>query len=144
MFDEVRQVLESTFKTSWASLGGGVKVAYHNVAFVQPTGDGAEFARLTIAMGDGSLMSLGTKKREEQFGLVILQIFTPKNKGSHRSRVIADYAAPIFRYKHFRQGSVEVRFHQAPRIVTAEERADFFQENLQMPFRASQIFTVTQ
>lgn len=144
MFEQITQKLETVFKAEWATAGGGVKVKYANVPFKQPKGDGAEFISFTVISGEGDLGSIGTKKREAQFGMVVIQIFTPKNKGSKRSKQISDWAAPIFRYQQFRHDGVEITFHQAPRLQTAGERADFFQENLIMPFKAIKLFTVTQ
>lgn len=143
MFEEISQKLESDFKAAWVDVGGGVKVKYVNVPFAQPKGDGAEFISFTVVGGDGELGSIGSLKREAQFGMVVIQIFTPKNKGTKRSKQLGDYAAAIFRYQQVRQGDVEITFHQAPRLQTTGDRADFFQENLIMPFRAIKLFTVT-
>lgn len=144
MFDAIRKKLEGVFVAQWAALGGGVKYALPNVAFKQPEGPAAEFVRLSILAAGGELKSIGRKQREEQSGIVMVQIFTPKNKGTKRSRQIADWTAPIFRYKQFREDDITITFHDAPELRDVGERTDFFQQNLVMPYRATKIFAVAQ
>lgn len=130
-------LLESTFATGWAA--SGVAVAYPNVPFKQPPD---EFVRFSILAGMSEQISLGESKLERRFGVVVVQIFTPKNSGNLRANELADAAASIFRYKQLVNAGAGLTVNmRAPNTVPAGSRPDYYQVNMTVPFEANAYFS---
>ncbi len=134
VFSKSRQILESTFATAWANT---TPVAYDNAPFKQPA-DG-RFVRVTMVRGDSEQLNLGSVKGERQHGVMMIQIFAPKNTGTATAEDLADQAAEIFRMKQFMQDPVTVNCRN-PKQNQVGSRADFYQLNLVVPFEADGFF----
>lgn len=137
MFATVAKLIETRFKTGWEAVYSTIPIRFKNVPWKQPTG--GEWVSLSIIPGDGRQASLGSGKLERQLGIVVVQIFTPKNTGSRRSYDLADAAATILRYQTLSEAGVNVIL-RAPELANVGERMDNLQDNLKIPFQAEKIF----
>jgi len=83
-----RASIEGRLSANWAT----TTIAYDNVDFDPP--DNAAWIRLNILNGDSGYRALEGKKRHA--GVIILQLFAPKNQGSNTLRGYADTLAGVF------------------------------------------------
>lgn len=166
MNEEISKLIESLFKTQWDAITPTAPaMKYENVSFVQPTS--GEWATMTIIPGSSTQISMGSQKVERQLGIVIFQIFTPKNSGTRRAKVIEDLIAGIFRYKMFsiaHDGTIATNVNgmvitvvnpdliassdvsstilfRSPEPIAVGDRIDFYQQNLKVPFQADKLFS---
>lgn len=99
MNEEIAKLIEEIFSTQWALKTSPPAVKYNNVPFRQPAN--GELITMTIVPGSEQQMSMGDEKVERQLGVVVFQIFTPKNIGDRRAKQIADLIAGVFRFRQF-------------------------------------------
>ena len=114
LLSNLRKVVETTVKNGWTA----TPVRYPNVPFKQPAN--GLFVSLAIQLGVSNITSLGTSKREEQTGIVVLTINTPPDGGSKQAIELADAAQALFRCKQFTEGE---RFRQiiiGPRVQAGD------------------------
>lgn len=138
MFELTHKIIESALKTGWlASSASAVPVRWPNVPWKQTA---TEWISLRIIPGDGRQASLGSGKLERQLGIVIVQVFTPKNSGTRRAGVLSDIVGSIFRYRTVTDTGVSVIF-RAPELGDVAERMDQYQQNVKIPFQAEKIFS---
>lgn len=139
MFATTSKICETRLKTGWeAAAASTVAIRWPNVPWRQP--DAGEWISFKLIPGDGEQASLGSGKLERQYGLVMVQVFTPKNKGTRRALVLADIIGDIFRYRTETDSSVSVIF-RAPQMADVEERADQYQTNVKIEYQAEKIFS---
>lgn len=139
MFAVTSKICETRLKTGWtASAASAVTIRWPNVPWRQP--DTGEWISFKVIPGDGEQASLGSGKLERQFGLVVVQVFTPKNKGTRRALVLADIIGDIFRYRTESDSDVKVIF-RAPQMADVGERADQYQTNVKVEYQAEKIFS---
>lgn len=139
MFALTSKICETRLKTGWtASAASAVSIRWPNVPWKQPTS--GEWISFHLLPGDGEQASLGSSKLERQFGLVMVQIFTPKNKGTRRALDLADIVGGIFRYRTETDSGVNVIF-RAPQMADVAERADQYQTNVKMEYQAEKVFS---
>lgn len=139
MFATTSKICETRLKTGWAAgAAASVAIRWPNVPWRQP--DTGEWISFKLIPGDGEQASLGSSKLERQYGLVVVQVFTPKNKGTRRALVLADIIGDIFRYRTETDSSVSVIF-RAPQMADVEERADQYQTNVKLEYQAEKFFS---
>lgn len=134
MFDLVRQAIETEFDTKWTALANGIALAFGNEQF---TG-GLDWARISVMFAQSHQASIGDPALEKYPGLVSVQIFTAKGRGSARGLVLADSAAGILRRKALTLSGVTIYFG-VPYLETVGERTDYQQTNLVAPFEAQAV-----
>lgn len=126
-------------KAGWtAGPASTVAIRWPNVPWKQP--DSGEWISFKLIPGDGEQKSLGSSKLERQFGLVMVQVFVPKNKGTRRAYVLGDAVGAIFRYQTVARDGVSVEF-LTPELADVSERADTYQTNVKVPYRADKLFS---
>ncbi len=134
LLSNVRKACETTFKNGWAST---TPVRWPNVPFKQPA-DGL-FVVFGIQFGVSNITSLGTSKREEQSGLVVVTINTPREGGAEPAMVLADQAQALFRCKQLTEGGTTINFYECS-AGSFGESATGFSGNCYMRFKADQLF----
>ncbi len=138
MFALVHKTIETTLKTGvLASAEPTLPIRWPNVPWKQPTA--GEWIALKIVPGDGMQASLGQTKLSRQLGLVMVQVFTPKNSGTRRALDLADLIGSIFRHQTKTSSDVSVIFRE-PQMGDVGERMDNFQTNVQIPFQGERIY----
>lgn len=134
MFEEIARIVEVKFATDYTA----TPVRFRNVPFKQPPA--GEWIAPSVIPGDGVQASLGDSKLERQLGVLMVQVFTPKNSGDRRAKALADLVAALFRYKTIADSGVNVIF-RAPAVGDVGERIDSYQVNVNVPFQAEKIFS---
>lgn len=129
----IRRILEATFKTAWAD---HTPVRYPNVVWKQPA---APFAVFNIQWGASNQLTLGTTKREEQNGIVVITLTTATGIGSDAAYALADRAQRIFRYQQLTHGTTTVNIHECG-VGAASEGATGFSLNVVCRFKAEDEF----
>ncbi len=138
MFAKTLKIIEANLKTGWqGSSASAVPVRWPNMPWKQPVLN--EWIALKVIPGDGRQASLGSQKLERQLGIVIVQVFTPKNSGTRRAADLADIVGSIFRYQTKTDSGVSVIF-RAPELGDVAERVDQYQANVKVPFQAEAYF----
>ena len=92
-YEAERASIEGRLSAGWATTA----IAYDNVAFSAQ--DNAAWIRLNIVNGDSGYRVLESKKRHT--GVIIIQMFAPKNQGSGVLRGYADTLATLFEDQKF-------------------------------------------
>src|SRR5881628_1431768 len=94
IFEPVRKLLEGAFSAGWSTR---TPVRYENVSFTQPAN--AAWVGFYVRWGEGLPASVGPSgyRMERQTGVVLIQVFTPKNSGQKASMEHCDFAGSIFR-----------------------------------------------
>ena len=133
LLSNLRKVVETTVKNGWTA----TPVRYPNVPFKQPAN--GLFVSLAIQLGVSNITSLGTSKREEQTGIVVLTINTPPDGGSKQAMELADAAQALFRCKQFTEGETTVNFYECS-AGSGGESATGYALNAYMRFKADQLF----
>lgn len=138
MFELIAQITETTMKVGWqAGAASTVAIRWPNQPWKQPaTG---EWIAFRIIPGDGVQASLGQTKLSRQFGLVMVQVFTPKNSGTRRATVLMDIVGNIFRHQTKTGSGVSVVFRE-PAMSDVGDRMDNYQANVQIPFQGERIY----
>lgn len=139
MFALTSKICETRLKTGWeASSASAVAIRWPNVPWRQPIS--GEWIAFHLLPGDGEQASLGSSKLERQYGLVMVQIFTPKNKGTRRALDLADIVGSLYRYRTEVDSGVSVIF-RAPQMADVAERADQYQTNVKIEYQAEKVFS---
>ena len=87
-FENERLAIENRFEKFWIY----TTVAWENVEFNTPNNEG--WARLNILNGAGNYKGINNQIRHT--GIIVIQIFVPRNTGTSTIRQYADYASSIF------------------------------------------------
>ena len=140
MFEATAQLLEVRLQTQNAGLGSPFAVKWPNTPWKQPAN--GEWLVPSVVPGSGRQDSLGSPKLERQLGILMVQIFVPKNSGDRRARAISDTIAGWFRYQTFKDDPTGTNvILRAPELVKVGERNDIYQMNLTVPFQAERLFS---
>lgn len=138
LFESVRLLVETQFKADWASRS---PVKYGNSSFDQPRN--SDWVTLSLRWGDSEQASLGptTRRLERHAGVIVVQVFVPKNSGEKLLNEHLDFAAAIFRMQTIRDSTngIELRLFTPRRSYAADEK-ELRQENLIVPFQADGLF----
>jgi len=116
-----RASIEGRLNTNWST----TNIAYDNVDFDPP--NNTAWVRLTILNGETLYRTIEAKKRHT--GVIVIQVFCPKNQGSNTGKGYADTLAGIFEDSSFddvvcRTASIEnLGYHQ-----------DWHQLNVTIPY----------
>lgn len=140
MFALIRKSIESTFAAGWPTASEDTPYCFDNVPLKQT--DPKRFVRLSIRLGRPVNHTIGTKRVPKMPGVVMIQIFTPKNAGNEASKALADIATGLFEYRQFREGGVTITFEDPGELQPTGVRTDFYQENLILRFLAHEVVTV--
>ncbi len=92
-FQNERLVIENRFKEYWTA----TTVAWENISFDTPNNEG--WVRLNILNGSGGFRAINNLKRHT--GIIIVQIFVPRDTGTSTIRQYADMVSQIFDGKKF-------------------------------------------
>lgn len=126
-YEQTTRLLEKRLKDNWAL----TPIAFDNVEYVPKRGEA--FIRATITQTLSELTSIPTdgygSGNYREYGLLTLQVFTPKNEGSRPNAVLADGLAALYRgYNEARLFCNEARVN---RIGSSDE---FYQTNVLVEF----------
>jgi len=141
VYEISRKLLETAFKIYWDAITPAPPSLIHweNTQFKQPSA--GKWIRFNIRFGTGQQASLGSTPLEFVSGVVIVQIFTPKDGATREAAVLADHVAKGLRYRQMTESGVVVDC-RAPNWVPLGERSDQYQTNIQVEFRAQHIAAV--
>ena len=92
-FGNERLAIENRFKSHWSA----TTVAWENVSFDIP--NNTEWVRFTILNGSSAYRAINNLKRHT--GLIVVQIFAPRDTGTSTIRKYADIVTSIFDGKEF-------------------------------------------
>lgn len=133
MLENIRKACEARFKDEWANTS---PVRWPGVPFKQPA---TTFVVFGIRWSGANVTSLGTTKRHEQNGFVILTIHTPKDEGSSAAYALADTAQAVFRDAQLTEATTTVNFYECA-VGQAGEGATGFSLNVTCRFKADDVF----
>lgn len=91
--------------------------------------------------GAGIQASIGSAPLEFISGVVMVQVFTPKQSGSRRSTAICDLVANGLRYRQLVDNGIVVDF-RAPMITGPGEGVDSYQRMVSVEFRVNHVTAV--
>jgi len=131
-----RALLEKHFLDGWAST---TPVQFENVKFEEPKN--RAWVRLTIVNGAGFPLSINVGMSERHNGVVIAQIFTPKDQGTAEAKVLADKVSDIFRTKRISYGDSGILQTFVPSPMNVGTREGWYQINVRTPFHRIQSHT---
>ncbi|MEO1943429.1 MAG: phage tail terminator-like protein [Candidatus Thioglobus sp.] len=120
-FAAERASIEGRLSSNWTTTA----IAYDNVDFDAVTG--VEWIRLTILPAETNYRALEAKKRFN--GIISIQIFSPRNKGTATIRTYADTLSGIFVDQKF--DDVVCR---SASITSVAQLSEWHQINLNIPF----------
>ncbi len=92
-FVNERLLIEDRFEATWTF----TPIAWDNVEFDSPNND--NWVRFNILNGVGDYRAINNLKRHT--GVIVVQIFAPRNSGTSTIRQYADYAVAIFDNRSF-------------------------------------------
>jgi hypothetical protein len=92
-FENERLTIENRFKEYWTD----TPVAWENVSFDMPNNSG--WTRLTVLNGSSGYRAINNLKRHS--GLIVVQIFVPRDTGTSTIRKYADTVTSIFDGRKF-------------------------------------------
>lgn len=116
-----REDIEGRLDTNWST----TPIAFQNVDFDPP--DNSEWVRLSILNGETVYNTLGGGL--EHLGVIMMQIFSPKNIGTATVRGYADTLAGIFENAEF--NDVICRAASIDNIGVVN---DWYQVNVNIPY----------
>lgn len=128
-YADERAAIENRFSVAWAAT---TLVKYENVEFQEP--QNTSWVALTIINAGGVPLSLSVGETERHEGIIIVQIFTPKDKGTQTGRALADTVSAIFRMVKFSSGDSGTIICKVPSIATVGVREGWHQINMRIPF----------
>ena len=128
-WDDERVAIESTFTTEWVSR---TPIKYENAIFEEP--NNRTWVALNILGGGGKPLSISPNGTHKTWGVIIVQIFGPKDAGTAPIKVLADAAALIFKDRNLSYGQSGVITTRTPALVTVGFREDWYQLNVEVPF----------
>lgn len=135
-YEEALAVIESRVNT-WATTysGGAVPIAFDNRPFVEPSPK-SHWVRVVVREAAGIRTDLdATAPRIRNPGVVIVQVFTPKNIGSRKARELASSVAD---YLEVRTVS-GILFRAAEVRAIGEVEKEYWQVNVTVPFHWNRI-----
>ena len=132
-----RAAIEGRFQAQWAlTAHSAVPVIYENGPEKPPSDDA--HAMLYILNGAGQQVSLGTSPVDRYSGVIVVQLFVPKQEGTVEIRQMADAVETIFKRKQFASGaggSIRCRLAEAG---TVPNPGYFHQMNVSIPYQRDQ------
>jgi hypothetical protein len=137
-YSEIRQAIETQFKTYWDANGGGVPVKWDNVDFDQP--DSGTWVAVSIMFADGKQASIGDRMLEKVRGDFVVQIFSPLGSATDPSLLKAGIVGVAMRWRDLTVNSTTVTMH-SPSVKRTGSRSDFAQLNVSVPFEARRVIT---
>jgi hypothetical protein len=124
---QIQRDIETYFSNNWTE----TPVYYQNVAY----SEASEFIRLTILSGKRFQASLGnTVNTYRTPGVIIVQIFCPKNRGTTRALNISDLIITFLQSKVIGSVNLKTPFISFQNIVDS-----FYQVNMTCPFYVDNI-----
>jgi len=131
-FEEARKDLEQMFKTGWASTS---RVKYENTQLTPVPGDDETWVAMTIREGKGVQASLGNNPLLRFKGFVVIQVFSPKDSGTSKSKQLQGMVGKIFDRKFF-MSSHEAGYFKFEIAYPIEPgvREGWYQVNVMVPF----------
>jgi hypothetical protein len=124
-FSSLRATIETLFSTNWTH----TSVEYDNVP-IDLEGVN-EYVSLAILEGESVQTSLGTDGEYKIPGFVVISVFTQREVGTVRSRVLSDYVATIFRGV-----KIDTVLFSVPKGSRIHNKTNYFQYNVTVPFTA--------
>lgn len=133
-YESEHNELRQRFETQWAS---ETPVAWPNVEFKPPEEDA--WVRFTIVNADARQASFGDATNFHRHpGMVMVQVFTPVNRGDKEALQLADQVANIFR-NWYSSGS-RIRFQITPTVKPVGVDRNWFQVNVSCPYIRDSLF----
>lgn len=124
---QIHRDIETYFSNNWTE----TSIAYQNVAYNEQ----AEFIRLNILSGKRFQASLGGTVNVYRIpGVVIVQIFCPKDRGTKRALVISDLIITFLQSKFIGTVNFKTPYISFQNIVDS-----FYQINITCPFYVDNI-----
>lgn len=130
---DFRGAVGTLFDTGWA---GATPVAWPNRDFKPPSDQKTHWVRMSIFEADSRQHEIGCPTpqfREE--GLVIFQVFAPRNKGDGQALTLADSIGNIFRKQKviYTNGRAIFRAPQRRQVGPTSD-GDWYQVNVSIPY----------
>ena len=122
LFDQSRYDIENLLSTSWTE----TPVQIDNEPFDEDT---EEYIYPIVLDGSSDQISLGPNAAHRRVGVLIIQIFVPKNTGTLRVKVLADMLSVLF--KELKLNSIQF---ESPTLVRVGQNHRYHQENFQVPY----------
>lgn len=127
VFEDQWDAIERRMNANWS----GSAFKFDNVPFDYPK---EKYVALTVLFGDGFQASLGDTPFFRQVGVIMLQIFVPKEIGTKDIGTLADKFRQIFNHKQFE--GIITRTVSGPRFVG--ETRGWIQYNCDVAFQWDQ------
>lgn len=127
VFEDQWKSIEKRMNANWS----GSAVKFDNVPFDYPS---QKYVALHVLFGDGFQASLGDTPFFRHVGIVMLQIFVPKETGTKDVGTLADRFRTIFNHKQFE--GITTRAVNGPRRVG--ETSGWVQYNCDVAFQWDQ------
>lgn len=121
-WNAVRQIVEERMKAAWPHADVPVVFEEQKHHLLCET-----WVRCTVRFEESENAAMGRRVREH--GLVIVQVFAPKGRGTGRILTLAESARDIFQNQTFGQ----LTFY-AGSLVQVGPRDQYIQNNVQIPF----------
>lgn len=119
MFDRISQILEEKLQASWTLS----EIAWANMSYI-PKQD-VPFIRQSITQTTSDRINVGDVGLYRDYGLMIIQVFTPRRKGTRENAVLASSVAALFReYSH------DGLYCGAPFVEVVGESKEWYQSNV--------------
>ena len=135
-----RSAIGTLFLAGWDE--GANPIAWPGREFTPPaTGN---WARLVIRHADAFQMELGGNRNQyRHVGVVIVQVFTPLNKGDGTALTLAEVAAQVFRdTRRVAAGTDADIVFGTPLVenIGPDEKDAYYQVNVSIPFNRDAVF----
>ena len=122
MFDQISKILEMKLSAGWTG-AGTTPIAWPNVVYI-PVQD-ISFIRPNITQTASDRINVGDVGYYRDFGLMIIQVFTPRRKGARDNAVMASSLVSLFR--EYNSGGL---FCGAPFVEIVGETKEWYQSNV--------------
>ena len=127
VFEDQWKSIEKRMNANWS----GSSVKFDNVPFNYPK---EKYVAFHVLFGDGGQASLGDTPFYRHTGVIMLQIFVPKERGTKDVGTLADRFRQVFNAKQFE--GITTRAVNGPRRVG--ETAGWLQYNCDVAFQWDQ------
>jgi len=128
-----RAAIEKLFDDQWAA---HTPIHYENVRFDEPKG--RSWVRLTIVNALGFPLSINSGMSERHNGVIVVQIFTPKDGGTAEAKALADKVSDIFRTRKLEVADSGIIQTFVPSAMNVGTREGWYQLNVRTPFHRIQ------